>query len=200
MIPGKLIAAALLCVPLVVAAQDERKQGDRDSKKQSGQMPTFTPGKEHQLLKQFDGEWEFTSKCTFPGQETMEGKGTESVRMTYGGFWADVESKGVMGGKEWSGRGLMGFDPQKKKYCGAWVDSMSPYLYTFEGEADASGKTFTFRTKGVDPKTGKESSERMEWEFKDQDHRTMKFFGKDESGKEVQISEVLYSRKPAMVK
>ena len=207
----KLFVAAMFGLSVVGVAQEDRKQpfpGQEEKKhpeqQQPGKdqkgMPSFQPSKEHLSLKQFDGEWEFTSKCTMPGQEAMDGKGTENVRMTYGGFWADVESKGVMGGKDWSGRGLIGFDPQKKKYCGAWVDSMTPYMYTFEGEADTGGKVFTFMMKGVDPKTNKESTDRMVWEFKDQDHRTMKFFAKDESGKETQVSEVTYTRKPAMVK
>jgi hypothetical protein len=184
----RIIVAALFCMSVVAIAQDDKK------------MPSFQPTKEHQALKQFDGEWEFTSKCTMPGQEAMEGKGTESVRMTYGGFWADIESKGVMAGKDWSGRGLVGWDPLKKKYCGVWVDSMTPYLYKFLGESDATGKTWTFKTHGVDPKTNKESTEKMVWEFKDQDHRTMKFYTKDESGKEIMVSECTYTRKPAMVK
>jgi hypothetical protein len=77
---------------------------------------------------------------------------------------------------------------------------MTPYLYKFEGEADAGGKTFTFKSKGFDPMTNKEAEHKMVWEVKDQDHRTMKFYGKDDTGKEVLLSECTYTRKPAMVK
>src|SRR5687768_4997372 len=108
----KLAAAALFCLPLFLGAQEDRKT--QDDKK----MPTFTPSKEHQLLKQFDGDWEFTSKCTMPGMEPMEGKGTETSRLTYGSFWLDCEDKGVMAGKDWSGRAIMGWDPQKKQFVG----------------------------------------------------------------------------------
>jgi hypothetical protein len=191
------LVAALLCLPLVAghcgpggareeAAARQGREGHAD----------VMPSKEHQVLKKFDGDWEFTSKCMMPGMEEMEGKGTESCRMTYGGFWSDIEAKGMMAGKDWSGRGFCGWDPQKKKYVGVWIDSMTPYVYKFEGERMPRGKTWNFKTQGVDPKTGKETSERMVWEFKDPDHRTMKFFGKDESGKEVQFSEMNYTRKP----
>ena len=195
------LVAALLCLPMVagLAAQEEREKKQQPGKDEKG-MPTFTPSKEHQVLKKFDGAGEFTSKCMMPGMDEMEGKGTETCRMSYGGFWSDIEAKGMMAGKDWSGRGFCGWDPQKKKYVGVWIDSMTPYVYKFEGEADAQGKTWTFKTHGVDPKTGKETSERMVWEFKDPDHRTMKFFGKDESGKEIQFSEMSYTRKPAMIK
>ena len=40
----------------------------------------------------------------------------------------------------------------------------------------------------------------MVFEWKDQDHRTLRFYTKDESGKEVMMSEITYTRKPAMVK
>ena len=197
----KMIAAALLVLPVAagLAAQEEREKKQQPGKEEKG-MPSFTPSKEHQMLKKFDGDWEFTSKCFMPGMDEMEGKGTETCRMTHGGFWSDVEAKGMMASKEWSGRGFVGWDPQKKKYVGVWIDSMTPYVYKFEGDADGQGKTWTFKTQGVDPKTGKETSERMTWEFKDPDHRTMKFFGKDESGKEIQVSEMTYTRKPAMSK
>jgi len=213
MIRWKSLAVAALLVPMIGAlrAQDQPK-GQDPGKSTDDRMPQFQPGKEHQLLKQFDGEWEFKSKCSMPGQETMEGQGTESSRFAFGGFWLEIEEKGMMKNKDWSGKGLMGFDPQKKKYCGVWVDSWSPFIGKFEGEADSSGKVFTFKFMMSDEK-GKTSSkeaesdrakmkcpDRMVHEVKDQDHRTLKFYGKDESGKESVWTEINYTRKPAMIK
>jgi len=40
----------------------------------------------------------------------------------------------------------------------------------------------------------------MVHEIKDQDHRTLRFYGKDDSGKESLWTEITYTRKPAMVK
>src|SRR5204862_2356510 len=84
----KALAVAMLLVPMIGAlrAQDEPRTQDKEKGKSTDQrMPTFEPGKEHQLLKQFDGEWEFTAKCQMPGMEPMEGKGTETARLAYGG-------------------------------------------------------------------------------------------------------------------
>jgi len=229
MIRWKSLAVAALLVPMIGAlrAQDQPK-GQDPGKSTDDRMPQFQPGKEHQLLKQFDGEWEFKSKCSMPGQETMEGQGTESSRFAFGGFWLEIEEKGMMKNKDWSGKGLMGFDPQKKKYCGVWVDSWSPFIGKFEGEADSSGKVFTFKfmmseeqkaakTSAKDAETprkdtgkeygkdlgkdaGMKCPDRMVHEIKDQDHRTLKFYGKDDSGKEQLWTEITYTRKPAMVK
>ena len=202
-----MLAAALLVLPGALRAQetdsqDTPKKGTQDKGAQGkkDQMPQYQPGKEHMALRQWEGDWEFKSKCTIPGQETQEGQGTETVKQTLGGFWLEIEDKGTMMGKEWNGKGFMGWDPQKKQYCGVWLDSWMPFIARFEGDADSTGKVFTFKMMGEDPKTGKPMSDRMVFEWKDQDHRMLRFYTKDESGKEVMMSEITYTRKPAMIK
>src|SRR5207244_285832 len=103
----KMLAAVFAFVPMIGAlrAQETPRTPD-DTKPGDQRMPTFQPGKEHQLLKQFDGDWEFKSKCTMPGQEPQEGQGTETSKLTYGGFWLECEDKGIMKGKDFSGEGL----------------------------------------------------------------------------------------------
>ncbi len=261
----KALVVAVLLVPMIGAlrAQDEPKTQDK-GKSTDQRMPTFEPTKEHQLLKQFDGDWEFTAKCNAPGMEPMEGKGTESCRLTLGGFWLTCEDKGMMKDKDWNGQGFIGFNPQMKKFVGVWVDSQSPFMGKFAGEADSSGKVFTFKFmmseemktwksskeaesdqgrrgrdtgkefgkdqskdygkdqgkdlgkegkeygkdqgKDTGKETGKEMDkgmkmpDKMVHEFKDQDHRTLRFYGKDDSGKETMWTEITYTRKPAMIK
>ncbi len=220
----KLLAAVVAFAPMIGAlrAQDEPKADGQQ------RMPEFQPGKEHQLLKQFDGDWEFKAKCTMPGMEPSEGQGTESARLTHGGFWLTCDEKGMMKDKDFSGQGFIGYNPAAKKYVGVWVDNHSPFMGKFIGDADTSGKVFTFRfmmtekemaarsaAREADKKDagkeydkesrkdmGKEMKvpDRMVHEIKDQDHRTLKFYGKDDSGKESLWTEITYTRKPAMVK
>src|SRR2546421_8137005 len=158
----KALAAAMFLVPMIGAlrAQETPDQPKADGTQTDQRMPSFQPGKEHQWLKQFDGEWEFTAKCSMPGMEPQEGKGTESCRFAFGGFWLAIEDKGMMKNKDWSGQGLIGWDPQKKKFCGVWVDSNSPFMGKFDGDVDSSGKVFTFRFKmAEDQKYGKSAKE-----------------------------------------
>jgi len=240
----KALAVAMLLVPMIGAlrAQDEPRTQDKEKGKSTDQrMPTFEPTKEHQLLKQFDGEWEFTAKCSMPGMEPMEGKGTETARLAYGGFWLACEEKGMMKDKDFTGQGFIGWNPYMKKYVGVWIDNNSPVMGKFVGEADSSGKVFTFKfmmteeqqktwksakdaesAKGKDTgkehgkdygkdqgkETGKEMGkdagmkcpDKMVHEIKDQDHRTLRFYGKDDSGKETMWTEITYTRKPTMIK
>src|SRR5687768_5215937 len=121
MMRWRALAAIAALAPMIGAlwAQDEPRKQDptrpADKQTQQQRMPTFEPSKEHQLLKQFDGEWEFKAKCQAPGMDPMEGQGTETNRYGFGGFWLETEDKGMMDKKDWTGKGLMGWDPQKKK-------------------------------------------------------------------------------------
>src|ERR1043165_7119993 len=116
----KLLAAVVAFAPMIGAlrAQDEPKVQNKTTADGQQRMPEFQPGKEHQLLKQFDGDWEFKAKCQMPGMEPMEGQGTESCRLTLGGFWLECDDKGMMKNKDWSGKGFIGWDPARKKYMG----------------------------------------------------------------------------------
>lgn len=135
------------------------------------------PQKEHQLLKQFEGDWDahvrmfgILNKEGKPIPETM---GRETAKMGYGGFWLAVEFTGEMHQKPYDGHGAIGYDPMKKKYVLVWIDSMHPRLWTAEGEADASGKTFTFHSTGVDPMTKEPIQITQVFQIKDADSWTM---------------------------
>lgn len=158
------------------------------------------PGKEQEILKQFEGDWEVRAKHTDPQGKTEESQGTESAQMGLGGFWLIIDHKGTYKGDAYQGHGLMGYDPQKAKYVGVWTDSMSPSLMTFDGQADSSGKTLTMYAECVDPSTGGKVTERMVFQFSDRDHRTLRFYKPDDQGKEKMCAEMTYTRKSAEIK
>jgi len=191
---GKAFLLALLWLPLVLL-------GSQETQKQEGhKAPEWKPTREHQLLKQFEGEWEYRSRCLMPGQEPQEGRGTETDRLAYGGFWLHMENKGTQMGKEFTGTGLIGYDPKRAKYVGVWADNFMPFLGRFEGDADLGGKVFTFKMLGDDPHTGQAHAGWMKFELKSPDHRVLSFYGKDESGNEQLMSEMTYTRKGAALR
>lgn len=115
------------------------------------EMPA--PVKEHEWLGQLVGEWETEGEVVFgPDQPPMKCKGTESIR-SIGGFWVLSETHGTPPGSDVSMTGLMtlGYDVERKKYVGTWVDSMTGYLWTYEGTVDESGKKLTLLTEGPNP-------------------------------------------------
>jgi hypothetical protein len=132
------------------------------------------PTKEHQWLAQFVGEWESEAEVKMgPGTEPMKCKGTETVRQL-GGFWIVAEGKGEVMGMKMQHLMTLGYDPEKKKYIGTWVDSMMGHMWKYEGTVDATGKIITLEAEGPNMMTpGKMTKFRDVTEFKSKDHRVM---------------------------
>lgn len=130
-----------------------------------------TPQKEHALLKQFAGEWESESDAILaPGQAAMKCKGTMSSKML-GGFWAISEMKANMMGTNMHGVLTLGYDAEKKKYVGTWVDSTMNYMWKYEGSLDSTGKILTLEAEGPNfSQAGKMAKFRDSYEFKSNDH------------------------------
>jgi hypothetical protein len=101
------------------------------------------PGPEHQVLKKMVGTWDTTMKFG-----DMEAKGQMTYKMDLGGLWLIGNLESQMAGQKFSGRSLDGFDPNKKKYVGVWVDSMSTSPLVVEGTFDKAKKTFTWAGEG----------------------------------------------------
>lgn len=134
--------------------------------------PMPKPLKEHEWLHQLVGEWESEGECVMdPSQPSIKVKGTESGRKV-GGFWVVLENKGDFMGSPFTGLLTLGYDADKKKYVGTWVDSMSHYLWQYVGTVDASGKKLTLESEGPCPQEpGKLSKFREVLEIKGRDEK-----------------------------
>jgi hypothetical protein len=153
------------------------------------------PQKEHELLHQFEGQWLTTSRDFTNPAKTEGGKGTEMSAVEYGGYWLVINFRGEHQGKPFEGYGTLGYDPRKGKYVMTWIDNMSPYSMWAEGDADASGKVFTFVSDGCDPETGKPGKMRSVFEIKDADHRMLTFYSTGKDGPDKKCAEIHYTRK-----
>ncbi len=159
---------------------------------QDQEMPK--PGKEHELLRQLAGDWDATAKFWMdPAKDPMESKGVETAKLAHGGFWFTFEYKGDVMGGPFTGQGVPGYDPLKKKYVGTWIDSMVPMLFVSEGEADKDGKVWTMITEVVDHETRKPVKEKWVSEIKDKDTKVMTFWRTGE--KDVKTGEITYKRR-----
>lgn len=152
------------------------------------------PGKEHDWLKQLEGEWDCAAEF-YHGPEPMKMKATESARMSLNGFWLTTTFKGEFFGAPFEGRVVLGYSPYKKKYVGTWVDSMIPHLFASEGELDAAGKVLSMSVDAVHPETGQPVKERWVTEIAGPDKHTFTFYGPGPDGKEKKNGEIVYTRK-----
>jgi len=154
------------------------------------------PGAEHQVLKHFEGEWEYTAKfMTGPGQESVS-KGKESARLIAGGLFIVFDSEGDMMGGKFVGHGTMGYDVLKKKYTGTWIDNMATGVYLVEATYDEKAKTFTEIMEGTNPRTGQPMKMKLVHTIKDKDQRSLRFFMPGNDGApDLEVGGLEYTRK-----
>lgn len=139
---------------------------------QPPEMPK--PQKEHEWLQQLVGEWDYNAEATMaPGEPPMKCSGTEKIRML-GGFW--LISEGTIESMGTSNRTMMtlGYDPEKKKYIGTWIDSMTNHMWIYEGTLDPTGRILTLEAEGPNFTTpGETSTFRDVIEIKSRDHKVL---------------------------
>jgi predicted enzyme related to lactoylglutathione lyase len=106
-----------------------------------------------------------------PGKPAIKSKGTESGRML-GGFWLIQDGKGDIMGMPYSSVFTLGYNADKKKFVGTWVDSMQGHLWSYEGSVDSTGKVLTLDTEGPCPfAPGKTSKFKEVIEIKGKDQK-----------------------------
>ncbi|MEZ6064962.1 MAG: DUF1579 domain-containing protein [Planctomycetaceae bacterium] len=106
------------------------------------------PTAEHDWLKQFEGTWTTASKATAgPDQPPFECTGTITSEML-GGFWVRNEMRGKVGEMNMHGAQTIGYDSERQKYIGTWVDNTNGHMWRYTGSVDDSGKVLTLQAEG----------------------------------------------------
>lgn len=181
----RLAFASLLTLGLMLAGKPAHVQG---------QPPSPKPTKEHALLKKNEGTWDATIKDLSDPSKPKVTKGVEVNKMTCGGLWLLSEFTGKMGDETFTGVGTMGYDPDKKKFVGTWVDSMQTYVGLTEGTLSDDGKTMTSWMEGKDP-SGNPMKLKMVTKYKSDNEHTFTMILPLPGGKEMPMMEIEYKRK-----
>lgn len=134
------------------------------------------PGEHHKWLQQLVGNWTVESEMAAPGMDPIKSTGTDTVR-TLGGRWVIGEMKGEMPGMgPMSAILTLGYDAEKGRYHGTWIDSMHDLLWVYTGTMDPTGKILTLEAEGpnmMDPADDTKVKYRDVIEIKSEDHRTL---------------------------
>jgi hypothetical protein len=141
------------------------------------QGPPPPPGPEHEILGRDVGVWDATIEMTFPGAPPMTMNGVETNTLM-GGRWLVSQYESDMMGQPFEGRGITGWDPEKKVYFGVWVDTMSADMTHAESTYDSETKTMTGWMEMPDPMGGKTRA-KTEATWPDEDTRIVKVFAPD---------------------
>jgi len=159
------------------------------------EIPAPTPGKNHELLKQFEGTWDATAKFILePGKPPQESKGEETGKMTCNGLWLVFSYRGKMFDRDFEGHGQMGYDEKKGKFVGCWVDSMVTNLDVSEGSVDATGKVFTMISESPGP-DGQPVKMKQVSEIKDKDTKRLTFSMSGPDGKDLVLGTIEFRRR-----
>ena len=152
------------------------------------------PGPEHQTLKEAVGTWNVD--CTFymdPSQPPMVCEAKETIEML-GEFFTVSLFEADFGGMDFKGRATLGFDPERKKFTGTWIDSMSPHMFPYEGDYDAATKTLEMSGQGYMCQFGGNTPYRMTEKALDGGGREFEMFATPAGMPEIKLFTYVYSR------
>ena len=156
------------------------------------EQPQFAkPGPEHAELKKLEGTWDAVMKMA-EAPEPMPG--VSIYKMECDGMWLASDFKMDVPGFKFTGKGLDGYDQNKKKYVGIWVDSMSSAPMVMEGTHDEATNTTTMTGEGPGH-DGKLQKFKTVTKVADDDHMHFEMFMVGDDGKETSAFTIDYTRR-----
>lgn len=158
---------------------------------------TVTPQKEHDWLQQMVGEWTYEHEAVMgPDQPPHKATGEESAR-TLGGVWVLSEGRGLMpDGNPAITQMMLGYDPTKKRFVGTFIGSMMTFMWVYDGELEADGKTLSLYCDGPSfTEEGKMAPYKDVITIVSPDHRMLTSHTKGPNGEWVRFMTANYYRK-----
>jgi hypothetical protein len=191
----RLLLTAVLGAMLCLAGQQATQGGDKKKHDNPfGKLPQ--PGPEHKLLAKLQGTWNAKVKSWFGPGEPKESTGVMVRKMILDGRYLHESFKGDFLGKEFLGRGVTGFDVNKKKYVMAWIDNFGTGISTSTGSYDKQNKTLTFTGEEDIPEMGGKTKTRDVLKIVSADEQLFEMYRTPiKVGKEFKVMEIVYTRK-----
>lgn len=106
-------------------------------------MELVQPGKFHERLEYFVGEWTYEQKIHQMGPAPMVTKGTSKASWLLPNRYIETEWEGSMGGMPVTGFTVMGYDNFRREYVTMLGSSMDTTLYRVSGYIDVTGRVIT---------------------------------------------------------
>jgi len=148
------IAVFLGSILTVPGTSSGQQMSDQDKKMMEMMMKYGTPGKNHEILKKYVGDWDVVTKSwPQPGAEPVVGQGTMKNELIFEGRYVKCNFEAMMMGMKFTGLEIIGYDLYKNKYVTFWIDNMSTSFTYTSGKLDASGKVLTETGEWPDPMT-----------------------------------------------
>lgn len=188
-----------LAIVLSAPAWAHEKPGAEMTPEQQAEMAAYqaagTVGEPHAKLATAAGTYDLSIKSWHgPGEPNVE-TGTATRRMILDGrvMLEDVQSKAM--GQPFTGTGMTGYDNVTGKYWATWNDTMSTGLMVSEGDCDADGAC-TFTGSWNDPVTKGRITSRMTSRWTSPTTEVFSMYVPGPDGKEMQMMEITYTKRP----
>jgi hypothetical protein len=184
----------ILAGPWTASAQ---QMSDQEKKMMEVMQKYGTPGKQHEMLKKYVGEWDVELKSFPPGGQPVMGKGTEKNALIFDGRYVECSFDGAMMGMKFLGFEVIGYDLLKNKYVTFWIDNMGTGFLTTTGTLDAVGKILTETGEYPDPMTDGKTMQKVKnvTTFMDDGKFKFEMFMVGKDGKETKSIEFVATRK-----
>lgn len=153
---------SIIASPAFSQMQGQREMTPQEKKMMDQMMKYGTPGKAHEFLKKYVGEWDVDiSTWQEPGAPAQMGKGSIKTELIFDGRYVKSEFEGMMGGMAFKGFEVIGYDLFKKMYTTFWIDNMSSSFLTTAGTLDTAGNVLTETGSSPDPMTDGKTLQRV---------------------------------------
>lgn len=193
---SRILLVAAFAVLACLAAEQSILGGDKKKDDPFAKLPK--PGPEHKLLAKLEGTWNAKVKSWFGPGEPKESTGVMVRKMIFDGRYIHEDFKGEFLGMKFLGRGVTGFDVNKKKFVMAWIDNFGTGISTSAGSYDKESKTFTFTGEEDIPEMGGKTKTRDVLKMVSDDEQFFEMYrtplkdGKE--AKELKVMEITYTR------
>ena len=131
-------------------------------------LPNPKPSEEHKVLAKEVGTWDCEIRSYFQGPEQPPTvtKGVETNKLVSGDMYLQTTFTGEIGGRQFEGHSLLGYDPHKKKYVGTWADNFTVAPSQVTGTYDKELNTFTALSSVYDEQSKQELKQKQvtKWE------------------------------------
>lgn len=137
-------------------------QPEPDEAMMAAYAKATTLGEHHKALEPLIGHWEGTVKIWMaPGAEPMEMTGTVDREWVLDGrFIMEHVTSPMEDGSVFKGVGIIGYNTVEECYESIWLENQSTYITTANGKMNDDKQSMTFKSKMLDPVTGKRSLHR----------------------------------------
>lgn len=185
----------LICALIVAAAAVHPRERANADTTSAATSVAASHRSELDVLKLEEGVWD--AAIEFPA-ETLDGepitaRGVQTNTFVTGNGW--IKSDLTVDAK-YGGHGTWGYDAEKGKYVGIWVDSNQDYIRIDEGTFDQAMQTMTWWSELRQPKPYPAAKYRMTEAFRG-DTRVLTMTAIDAtSGKERSLGKIVFTRRP----